>query len=41
MYVLKLGLLEGWHGAVLCGLSAVSVFLKYARLWELEPRADA
>lgn len=41
MYILKLGLLDGWHGAVLCGLSAVSVFLKYARLWELQPRADA
>ncbi len=41
MYILQLGLLDGWHGAVLCGLAAVSVFLKYARLWELQPRADA
>ncbi len=41
MYILKLGLLDGWHGAVLCGLAAVSVFLKYARLWELQPRTDA
>jgi hypothetical protein len=39
-YVLQLGLLEGWHGVVLCGLAAVSVFLKYARLWELERAAD-
>lgn len=41
MYVLQLGLLDGWHGAVLCGLAAVSVFLKYARLWELQRHADA
>lgn len=40
-YFLQLGLLEGWHGAVLCGLSAVSVFLKYTRLWELERRPHA
>lgn len=40
MYVLQLGLLDGWHGAVLCVMAAVSVFLKYARLWELQ-RADA
>jgi len=34
MYLLQLGVLEGWRGAVLCGLAAFSVFLKYARLWE-------
>ena len=34
MYFLQLGLLDGWHGVVLCGLAAVNVFLKYARLWE-------
>jgi len=34
MYLLQLGVLEGWRGAVLCGLAAISVFLKYARLWE-------
>lgn len=39
-YVLQLGVLEGWHGVVLCGLAAVSVFMKYARLWELQRRAD-
>jgi glycosyltransferase involved in cell wall biosynthesis len=39
-YVLQLGILEGWHGVVLCGLAAVSVFMKYARLWELQRRAD-
>jgi glycosyltransferase involved in cell wall biosynthesis len=38
-YVLQLGLLEGWRGLVLCGLAGVSVFLKYARLWDLERRA--
>jgi glycosyltransferase involved in cell wall biosynthesis len=39
-YVLQLGVLEGWRGAVLCGLAAVSVFLKYARLWELDHHGD-
>lgn len=38
-YVLQLGLLEGWRGMVLCGLAGVSVFLKYARLWDLQRRA--
>src|SRR6266513_1371690 len=40
-YVLQRGFLEGWRGAVLSGLAAVSVFLKYARLWELKSRRDA
>ena len=38
-YILQLGLLEGWRGLVLCGLAGVSVFLKYARLWDLERHA--
>jgi len=37
-YVLQLGVLEGWRGIVLCGLAGVSVFLKYARLWDLQRR---
>jgi len=40
MYVLRLGLLDGWRGAVLSGLGAISVFLKYIRLWELQHKAD-
>jgi hypothetical protein len=32
-------MLEGWRGMVLCGLAGVSVFLKYARLWDLQQRA--
>jgi len=40
-YVLQLGVLEGWHGAVLCGMSAMSVFLKYTKLWDLERRSGA
>jgi len=40
-YVLQRGFLEGWRGAVLSGLAATSVFLKYARLWELKTRRDA
>lgn len=38
-YVLQLGLMEGWRGLVLCGLAGVSVFMKYAQLWDLERRA--
>ncbi|HXM37256.1 MAG TPA: glycosyltransferase family 2 protein [Gemmatimonadales bacterium] len=38
MYLLQGGVLDGWRGAVMCGLTAVNVFLKYARLWELETR---
>jgi glycosyltransferase involved in cell wall biosynthesis len=38
-YVLQLGVLDGWRGVVLCGLAGVSVFLKYARLWDLQRRA--
>lgn len=35
MYVLKLGVLDGAHGLVLSMLGAFSVYLKYARLWEM------
>jgi len=35
MYVLRHGFLDGYHGLVLCGLAACSVFLKYAKLWNL------
>ncbi len=35
MYVIRLGFLDGYHGAVLCGLGAFSVFTKYARLWHI------
>jgi glycosyltransferase involved in cell wall biosynthesis len=38
-YVVQLGVLDGWRGVVLCGLAGVSVFLKYARLWDLQRRA--
>ena len=40
MYVLRLGFLDGWRGAVLSGLAGVSVFLKYVRLWELRRKSD-
>jgi glycosyltransferase involved in cell wall biosynthesis len=36
MYLLRLGFLEGRHGLVLSMLAAFSVYLKYARLWEME-----
>jgi len=35
MYVLRLGFLEGAHGVVLSLLGAFTVYLKYARLWEM------
>ena len=34
MYGLQLGFLDGVHGLLLCTLSAHSVWLKYARLFE-------
>lgn len=36
MYVIRHGFLDGYHGAVLCGLGAFSVFMKYAKLWNME-----
>jgi glycosyltransferase involved in cell wall biosynthesis len=35
MYGLHRGFLDGYAGAVLCGLGAFSVFLKYAKLWAM------
>lgn len=36
MYLLRLGFLEGVHGVVLSLLGAFTVYLKYARLWEMQ-----
>jgi len=36
MYVLQVGFVDGYPGLVLCLLSAYSVFLKYAKVWELK-----
>jgi glycosyltransferase involved in cell wall biosynthesis len=36
MYVLQLGIRDGYPGLVLCLLSSAGVFLKYARAWELK-----
>lgn len=35
-YVFQRGFLDGYPGLVIAGLSAGSVFAKYAKLWELE-----
>ncbi len=35
MYLLQMGFIDGTHGFLLCGLSALQVYTKYARLWEL------
>lgn len=40
MYVLRKGFLDGYRGAVLCGLGAFSVFTKYAKLWHLQHAAE-
>lgn len=36
MYFLRLGFLDGLHGLVLCTLAAMSVFMKYAKLWAMQ-----
>ncbi len=33
-YIFKLGFLDGKEGYIICKLAAVSVFMKYAKLWE-------
>ncbi|MFW6163342.1 MAG: glycosyltransferase family 2 protein [Planctomycetota bacterium] len=38
MFVLRHGFLDGKHGLILCTLAAYSVFMKYARLWDLRRR---
>jgi len=38
MYLLQAGFRDGWQGLVLCLLSVYSVFLKYAKAWELQWR---
>lgn len=40
MYVLQLGFLDGVQGFMLCVLAAVSVFMKYAKLWRLLRRVE-
>jgi len=41
MYLLRFGFLEGTHGVVLSMLGAFTVYLKHARLWEMQRAADA
>jgi glycosyltransferase involved in cell wall biosynthesis len=41
MYFLRFGFLEGTHGIVLSMLGAFTVYLKHARLWELQRNAAA
>lgn len=38
MYLLRRGFLDGGHGLVLALFSAMSVYLKYAKLWEMTLR---
>jgi len=39
-YILRLGILDGRAGLIVCMLSAFSVFLKYAKLWERRQATD-
>jgi hypothetical protein len=36
MYILKFGFLDGFHGLILAAFSGFYVFVKYAKLWELQ-----
>jgi glycosyltransferase involved in cell wall biosynthesis len=36
MYILQLGIRDGYPGLALCLLSSASVFLKYSKAWELK-----
>ncbi len=36
MYISRRGFLDGWHGLMVCGLSAFHDFVKYGKLWEKE-----
>ena len=40
MYLLRRGFLDGTHGLVLAMLAAFSVWLKYAKLWEMGRRQE-
>ncbi len=40
MYLVQAGFRDGWQGLVLCLLSMYSVFLKYAKAWELRWQRD-
>jgi len=40
MFLLRQGYRDGYHGAVLSGLGAFSVFMKYAKLWDLQRKAE-
>jgi glycosyltransferase involved in cell wall biosynthesis len=39
-YFLKLGLLDGYHGFVICAISAFATFLKYIKLRELHKNSS-
>jgi rfaE bifunctional protein nucleotidyltransferase chain/domain len=40
MYVMKGGFRDGFPGFVLCGLSAMTMFARYAKLWEMNRRGS-
>jgi glycosyltransferase involved in cell wall biosynthesis len=39
-YILKMGFMDGRHGLILSGTATFYVFLKYAKLWELQRTGD-
>jgi len=38
MFVLRRGFLDGMHGFILSAASMAYVFVKYAKLWELQKK---
>ncbi len=40
LYVLKLGFLDGFHGLLLSGLTAMGTFARYAKLWEMNRKGS-
>jgi rfaE bifunctional protein nucleotidyltransferase chain/domain len=40
MYVMKGGFRDGFPGLVLCGLSSMTIFARYAKLWEMNRRGS-
>lgn len=38
-YIIRLGILEGWHGFVISAMGGIGTFIKYMKLYELEKKS--
>jgi hypothetical protein len=38
MYIARKGFLDGWHGFLVCQLSAFYLLVLYAKIWEMQRR---